>query len=142
MSLGGLISCDWQSSAEGETILQHFYNPQTSGRKVMGTQLLYSELMVPTKRVCKKKKNLCKFQEYWKILIWLPAQNRCRTRSWLLENLELGRPQQQLALLGPVVKLLTQKPTGFRSQIYSGLLKCGIKSSCSNCSFGTPVTEV
>lgn len=33
----GIVSLDWQSSAEGETILQHFYDPQTTGRKVLGT---------------------------------------------------------------------------------------------------------
>ncbi|GFG40219.1 hypothetical protein Cfor_09807 [Coptotermes formosanus] len=32
----GVVSLDWQSSAEGETILQHFYDPQTTGRKVLG----------------------------------------------------------------------------------------------------------
>jgi hypothetical protein len=32
----GIVSIDWQSSAEGETILQHFYDPQTTGRKVLG----------------------------------------------------------------------------------------------------------
>jgi hypothetical protein len=32
----GIVSLDWQSSAEGETILQHFYDPQTTGRKVLG----------------------------------------------------------------------------------------------------------
>jgi len=32
----GIVSLDWQSSAEGETILQHFYDPQTTGRKILG----------------------------------------------------------------------------------------------------------
>jgi len=32
----GIVSFDWQSSAEGETMLQHFYDPQTTGRKVLG----------------------------------------------------------------------------------------------------------
>jgi hypothetical protein len=32
----GVLSLDWQSSAEGETILLHFYDPQTTGRKVLG----------------------------------------------------------------------------------------------------------
>ncbi|XP_046403433.1 ciliogenesis and planar polarity effector 2-like [Ischnura elegans] len=31
-----MISMDWHSSAEGETMLQHFYNPQTTGRKLFG----------------------------------------------------------------------------------------------------------
>ncbi|PSN54751.1 REM2- and Rab-like small GTPase 1 [Blattella germanica] len=36
MNVGSIVSFDWQSSAEGETILQHFYDPQTTGRKVLG----------------------------------------------------------------------------------------------------------
>ena len=32
----GIVSFDWQSSAEVETTLQHFYDPQTTGRKVLG----------------------------------------------------------------------------------------------------------
>ncbi|KDR21283.1 REM2- and Rab-like small GTPase 1 [Zootermopsis nevadensis] len=36
MNLGSIVSLDWQRSAEGETILQHFYDPQTTGRKVFG----------------------------------------------------------------------------------------------------------
>ncbi|KAJ9596900.1 hypothetical protein L9F63_012081 [Diploptera punctata] len=35
-NIGKIVSFDWQSSAEGETILQHFYDPQTTGRKVIG----------------------------------------------------------------------------------------------------------
>jgi hypothetical protein len=35
-NVGSIVSLDWQSSAEGETILQHFYDPQTTGRKVLG----------------------------------------------------------------------------------------------------------
>jgi hypothetical protein len=37
MNAGSIVSLDWQRSAEGETILQHFYDPQTTGRKVFGT---------------------------------------------------------------------------------------------------------
>ncbi|XP_047117243.1 ciliogenesis and planar polarity effector 2-like isoform X2 [Schistocerca piceifrons] len=36
LSVGNIISLDWHSSAEGETMLQHFYNPQTTGRKTFG----------------------------------------------------------------------------------------------------------
>jgi hypothetical protein len=36
MNAGSIVSLDWQSSAEGEAILQHFYDPQTTGRKVLG----------------------------------------------------------------------------------------------------------
>lgn len=36
MNYGTILSLDWQSSAEGETMLQHFYNPQTTGRKQFG----------------------------------------------------------------------------------------------------------
>lgn len=36
MNVGSIVSLDWQSSAEGETILQHLYDPQTTGRKVLG----------------------------------------------------------------------------------------------------------
>lgn len=39
MNFGSVVSMDWQSTAEGETILQHFYNPQTSGRKLFGESL-------------------------------------------------------------------------------------------------------
>ena len=35
-NIGRIVSFDWQSSAEGETILQHFYDPQTTGRKITG----------------------------------------------------------------------------------------------------------
>jgi len=33
---GNVVKLDWQSTAEGETIMQHFYNPQTNGRKFFG----------------------------------------------------------------------------------------------------------
>ena len=36
MTFSPTVSMDWQSTAEGETILQYFYNPQTSGRKLFG----------------------------------------------------------------------------------------------------------
>ncbi|KAK6642776.1 hypothetical protein RUM43_004278 [Polyplax serrata] len=36
MSYSPAVSMDWQSTAEGETILQHLYNPQNSGRKFFG----------------------------------------------------------------------------------------------------------
>lgn len=36
MNFGSIVCMDWQSTAEGETILQHFYNPLTSGRKLFG----------------------------------------------------------------------------------------------------------
>nr|CAD7442176.1 unnamed protein product [Timema bartmani] len=36
MNVGNIVSLEWQSSAEGETILQYFYNPQTMGRKIFG----------------------------------------------------------------------------------------------------------
>jgi hypothetical protein len=41
MNVGSIVSLDWQSSAEGETILQHFYDPQTTGRKVLGTGIYF-----------------------------------------------------------------------------------------------------
>uniref|UniRef100_A0A1B6E9Q8 REM2- and Rab-like small GTPase 1 n=1 Tax=Clastoptera arizonana TaxID=38151 RepID=A0A1B6E9Q8_9HEMI len=31
-----IVLLDWQSTAEGETVMQHFYNPQTTGRKLFG----------------------------------------------------------------------------------------------------------
>ncbi|KAF4525491.1 hypothetical protein B566_EDAN002351 [Ephemera danica] len=31
-----ILSTDWQLTAEGETILQNFYDPQTAGRKLFG----------------------------------------------------------------------------------------------------------
>lgn len=31
-----IVSPDWQLTAEGETILQNFYDPQTAGRKMFG----------------------------------------------------------------------------------------------------------
>ncbi|RZF41432.1 hypothetical protein LSTR_LSTR000146 [Laodelphax striatellus] len=34
--VGSIVQMDWHSTAEGETVLQHFYNPQTSGRKLFG----------------------------------------------------------------------------------------------------------
>ncbi|XP_050422308.1 ciliogenesis and planar polarity effector 2-like [Adelges cooleyi] len=34
--LGSVVKLDWQSTAEGETIMQHFYNPQSNGRKLFG----------------------------------------------------------------------------------------------------------
>lgn len=36
MSSNNIVCMDWQSSAEGEAILQYFYNPQTTGRKIFG----------------------------------------------------------------------------------------------------------
>jgi hypothetical protein len=39
MNIGSIVSLDWQSSAEGETVLQHFYDPQTTGRKVLGIHI-------------------------------------------------------------------------------------------------------
>ncbi|KAI5713216.1 hypothetical protein M8J75_014590 [Diaphorina citri] len=36
LSAGCMIHMDWQSTAEGETILQNFYNPHSSGRKLFG----------------------------------------------------------------------------------------------------------
>lgn len=36
LSVGCIIHMDWQSTAEGETILQNFYNPHSSGRKLFG----------------------------------------------------------------------------------------------------------
>lgn len=36
MGAGSMIHMDWQSTAEGETILQNFYNPHSSGRKLFG----------------------------------------------------------------------------------------------------------
>jgi hypothetical protein len=39
----GFVSLDWQSSAEGKTILQHFYDPQTTGRKVLGIYVFIYE---------------------------------------------------------------------------------------------------
>ncbi|GLH12677.1 REM2-and Rab-like small GTPase 1 [Gryllus bimaculatus] len=36
MCSSNLVCMDWQSSAEGEAILQYFYNPQTTGRKIFG----------------------------------------------------------------------------------------------------------
>lgn len=39
MNFGSIVNMDWQSTAEGETILQHFYNPLTSGRKLFGRYL-------------------------------------------------------------------------------------------------------
>jgi hypothetical protein len=46
----GIVSLDWQSSAEGETILQHFYDPQTTGRKVLG---IYIYIHVLYERKCR-----------------------------------------------------------------------------------------
>lgn len=36
MTSNSIVLLDWQSTAEGETVLQHFYNPQTTGRKLFG----------------------------------------------------------------------------------------------------------
>ncbi|XP_063225806.1 ciliogenesis and planar polarity effector 2-like [Bacillus rossius redtenbacheri] len=36
MNVGSIVSLDWQKSAEGETVLQYFYDPQTVGRKIFG----------------------------------------------------------------------------------------------------------
>jgi len=33
---GNVVKLDWQSTAEGETIMQHFYNPQTNDRQFFG----------------------------------------------------------------------------------------------------------
>lgn len=44
----GIVSLDWQSSAEGETILQHFYDPQTTGRKVLGIYVCIYICMICT----------------------------------------------------------------------------------------------
>ncbi|VVC28534.1 P-loop containing nucleoside triphosphate hydrolase [Cinara cedri] len=33
---GNVVKLDWQSTAEGETVMQHFYNPQTNGRRFFG----------------------------------------------------------------------------------------------------------
>jgi hypothetical protein len=38
---GSVVKLDWQSTAEGETIMQHFYNPQTNGRKFFGRRLTF-----------------------------------------------------------------------------------------------------
>ncbi|XP_050541079.1 ciliogenesis and planar polarity effector 2-like [Daktulosphaira vitifoliae] len=34
--MGTIVKLDWQNTAEGKTIMQHFYNPQNNGRKLFG----------------------------------------------------------------------------------------------------------
>jgi len=37
---------DWQSTAEGETILQYFYDPQSSGRKLFGNLNIFGNFNI------------------------------------------------------------------------------------------------
>uniref|UniRef100_A0A1B6HEA4 Ciliogenesis and planar polarity effector 2 n=1 Tax=Homalodisca liturata TaxID=320908 RepID=A0A1B6HEA4_9HEMI len=48
-----IVMMDWQSTAEGETVLQHFYNPQTTGRKLFGI-LERPSILTQVEEVCYK----------------------------------------------------------------------------------------
>jgi len=39
--LGNVVKLNWQSTSEGESIMQHFYNPETNSRQFFGRSLIF-----------------------------------------------------------------------------------------------------